>query len=196
MEKKAIEKRKERALVRSAKQGDQRAIEALYHKHYPFILNAIKKKVNDAHLAEDLALEAFTKAITQIHRYDPYYAFGTWLRRIVVNHYIDYYRKNKLETYSLSDTHDQVDHHLFRKNMTATTPEDEIIRQQRHAQIRDTVNMLKENHRQIIDLRFFKELSYDEIAERLGIPIGTVKAQIHRAKHILAELLLQSKPSM
>lgn len=202
MEKKALISKSKSALrdlelVREAKKGEDRAIDDLFKKHYPYIYALLISKVKNKDLAEDLTIEALTKAFTQLDKYDPYYAFSTWLKRIVVNHHIDYVRKRKLETYSLNEfTDNREDANLFNSDFVSVSPEDLYIKKQRAFFVRNFVNSMKDHHSVLIDLRFFKELTYEEIADTLQVPIGTVKARLHRAKHVLADLMLHSKPSM
>ncbi len=202
MEKKALVSRSKSAqrdleLVSLAKSGSERAIDQLFEIHYPYIFSLLMSKVKNKVTAEDLTIEALTKAFTQLEKYDAQYAFSTWLKRIVINHHIDYVRKKKLETYSMEDSVEQKrDAYMYQADLIYASPEDLFIKKQRASFVRSFVDSMKDHHSILIDLRFFKELSYEEIADTMGIPIGTVKARLHRAKHVLADLMLSSKPSM
>jgi RNA polymerase sigma-70 factor (ECF subfamily) len=202
MEKKALISKSKSAkrdleLVLLAKGGDDRAIDHLFKIHYPYIYGLLVSKVKNKSIAEDLTIEALTKAFMQLEKYDPQYAFSTWLKRIVINHHIDFVRKKKLETYSLQNaTENKEDAYLLNSDMVAASPEDIYIKKQRASFVKNFVESMKEHHSVLIELRFFKELTYEEIADTLGVPIGTVKARLHRAKHVLADLMLSSRPSM
>ncbi|MAX80552.1 MAG: RNA polymerase subunit sigma-24 [Crocinitomicaceae bacterium] len=184
-------------LVAHAKKGSEKAIKELYYNHYGYIYALLLSRTHNKTEAKDLAQEALTKAFTQLDKFDPQYAFSTWLKRIVVNHYIDFLRKKRIETYSMEEAlATNKDAKLLEKGYVSETPQDILEKKQRIEAVQNVVGSMKENHRVLIDLRFFKEFTYEEIAETLGIPIGTVKARLHRAKHMLAELMLGSNPSI
>lgn len=178
-------------LIQLAKGGDQRAYAQLMNRYRGNIHQTIYKMVHNRDDAEDLTLEAFGKAFRKLSSYSPTYAFSTWLFRIAINNCIDHIRKKKLSTMSIDDTFepDGDTHYSDYLRADDRNPEEQIIYEQRKQVTRDMVNQLSEKYRLMIELRYFEGLSYDEIATELGIPLGTVKAQLFRAKEMLYELL-------
>lgn len=178
-------------LIQNAKGGDQRAYAQLMDRYYGNINQTILKMVHNRDDAEDLTLEAFGKAFRKLSSYSPTYAFSTWLFRIAINNCIDHIRKRKLNTMSIDETFEPDGDTQYSDYLRAVgrNPEEQIIYNQRKQIAREVVNQLSEKYRLMIELRFFEELSYDEIARELNIPLGTVKAQLFRAKEMLYELL-------
>lgn len=178
-------------LVEKAVEGDQQAFAGLMSLYEDSLYRMLLKKVNDPVVAEDLTIEAFSKAFQNLSRFSPDFAFSTWLYKIANNHCIDYLRKQKNDPCSRdksqsSGLHTDIVDQAF-------GPEENFIREQRQRLLRDIVDKLNPRYRQLIMLRFFEELSYDEIAARLKMPIGTVKAGIFRAKDLLYLILKNSK---
>ena len=147
--------------------------------------------------AEDLTIEAFGKAFKNLEKYSPDYAFSTWLFRIATNNAIDFIRKKRLETTSIDRgiSGDDDEGSTFASSIRGQNldPEEEYIRQQRMNLMREVTEKLNEKYRILIELRFFKEYSYEEIADELNLPLGTVKAQLFRAKELLYNILKRNK---
>lgn len=183
-------------VIQRAVNGDQRAYEELMNRHHKDVYLEIYTRIRDEDTAKDLAIEAMTKAFTQLHTYQPTFTFGTWLKRVTVNHTIDYLRKRKLYTTSSDEVYDY-DEGEMRIQVADYQPDpaEMLEKKQRAAIVRNYVSKLKEAYRSLIELRYFNELSYEEIAETLGIPLGTVKARLHRAKGMLNQMMLQSQRS-
>ncbi len=141
--------------------------------------------------ASDLTIETFGKAFLQLHRYAPTSTFSAWLYAIGVHTYIDHLRRNRLETIPLSDTEHTSDGEFIEYQIPSNqpTPEETMIRMQRDETLKQIVDQLKEPYRQIIHMRYYEDLSYEEIAERLRIPIGTVKVRLSRAKDLLSTIV-------
>ncbi|HON19202.1 MAG TPA: sigma-70 family RNA polymerase sigma factor [Salinivirgaceae bacterium] len=182
-------------LVQRAVQGDEKAFAALWERYRDPIYFMLLKMVNNPIDAEDLTIEAFGKAFKNIHRYSPKFAFSTWLFRIASNNCIDFLRKRKEQNQivtsnkpSTLDSKDK-DRKLSQIEDPENDPEEELIFEQKSALIRNIVNNLKPRYRKLIELRYFEEKSYIEIAEILNLPIGTVKAQLFRAKELLYNIL-------
>jgi len=131
-------------------------------------------------------LEAFGKAFNKLASYTPRYAFSTWLFKIAINNCIDYIRKKRLHLLSIDDPIEPGGDHDYSSNLKASSldPEEKFIRAQRVKLMRDILQKLNLKY-------LFEELSYDEIAKELDIPLGTVKAQLFRAKEILYNYLQQ-----
>jgi len=180
-------------LVIAAREGDEKAFVALMRRYKDTIYYMLLKMVNNKTDAEDLTIEAFGKAFTNIHQYAPQFAFSTWLFRIASNNAIDYMRKKKavmvpLETSNTPDKNHGIER-SFNIRSDADTPEESLIRGQKAKILRKIVAKLKPRYRTLLELRYFKEYSYDEIAKELNLPLGTVKVQLFRSREMLFDLL-------
>ncbi len=183
-------------LVDQAIQGDQKAYAELLDRYKDAIYFMLLKMVNNKSDAEDLTIEAFGKAFKNIQQYTPNYAFSTWLFKIATNNCIDFIRKKKANLISIDNTTDDQEGpvssptaHLQSSNLD---PEEQLIKEQSIKLIQEVVGKLKPRYRKLIELRYFSELSYEEIADELGLPIGTVKAQLFRARELLFNILKNS----
>lgn len=178
-------------LIQLAVNGDQLAFGQLMDRYRDSIYRTIKKMVSSKEDADDLTLEAFGKAFRSLESYRPKYAFSTWLFRIAINNCIDHIRKKRLQTLSIDDPIETDSEQDFSRNLRAETlnPEEVVIREQRIELIRTMLERLNDKYKLMIELRYFEEYSYDEISTELQMPIGTVKAQLHRAREALYELL-------
>jgi RNA polymerase sigma factor (sigma-70 family) len=179
------------ALVQLAMQGDQKAFAQLMSRYRQSVFHAILKMVNNREDAEDLTLEAFGKAFNKLGSYTPNFAFSTWLFKIAVNNCIDYMRKKRLYTLSLDEPIEAGSKQDFSELARSNTrdPEAEMIREQRVEVLRSLINGLNDKYRLMVELRYYEQLSYEEIATELSIPLGTVKAQLFRAKELLSAQL-------
>ena len=152
----------------------------------------VLKMVRNVDDAEDLTIEAFSKAFKSLHRFKKDYTFSTWLFRIATNNAIDFIRKKKLRTISIhssytDDNGDAVE--LDVEDKGNLTPQDKAIREQRIELMRMFVDKLPAKYQRLVKLRYFKELSYEEIATELEAPLGTIKAQLHRSRELMRELI-------
>ena len=183
-------------LVMRAAAGDQRAYAELMDRYRDAIYYMLLKMVNNASDAEDLTIEAFGKAFKNINQYAPNYAFSTWLFKIATNNCIDFIRKKKASHVSLDHTNEE--HERATKDIQAPIPDPEetLINSQKMKLMRSLVSKLKPRYRKLIELRYFSELSYEEIAEELELPIGTVKAQLFRARELLYNILRHTSSKM
>jgi RNA polymerase sigma-70 factor (ECF subfamily) len=176
-------------LVLQAMEGEQKAYGELLGRYRDAIYFMLLKMVNNPSDAEDLTIEAFGKAFKNIKQYTPNYAFSTWLFKIATNNCIDFIRKKKLNNISI----DQSSHNEDSMPMTIPAdgpdPEENLISQQKVVLLRSVVSKLKPRYRKLIELRYFYEFSYEEISEELELPIGTVKAQLFRARELLYNVL-------
>jgi RNA polymerase sigma-70 factor, ECF subfamily len=182
-------------MVLAAIDGSQKAYTMLMERYRSSIFHMMLKMVNNRDDADDLTLEAFGKAFNKLPSYAPRYAFSTWLFKIAINNCIDHIRKKRLHLLSIDDPIEPNSDHDFSSNIrsSALDPEEQFIRAQRLSLMRNILGELSLKYRLMIELRFFEELSYDEIATELDIPLGTVKAQLFRAKEILFQLLQTPK---
>ena len=179
-------------LVQSAISGDQRAFADLLGYYKDSIYFMLLKMVNNKIDAEDLTIEAFGKVFKNIHLYTPNYAFSTWLFKIASNNGIDFLRKKKA-----MEKHISLDQGNDEKGLevpislpsNSPDPEEQLIMKQKENLMRLVVSKLNPLYRQLIELRYFKGYSYLEIADELNIPLGTVKARIHRSRELLMNIL-------
>jgi len=148
--------------------------------------------VNNAADAEDLTIEAFGKAFKNIKQYTANFAFSTWLFKIASNNAIDFMRKKKLNNVSIDETLRDTDAIPVNIRSEQPTPEESLISEQRIMMLRSIVSKLKPRYRKLVELRYFYEYSYEEISEEMGLPIGTVKAQLFRARELLQTTLKES----
>jgi len=176
-------------LVQRANNGDQKAYAELMDRYRDAIYYMLLKMVNNASDAEDLTIEAFGKAFKNIQQYAPNYAFSTWLFKIATNNCIDFIRKKKASHVSLDHNDDEHEKASMDIQAPVMDPEETMINEQKIKLMRSIVDKLKPRYRKLIELRYFKELSYEEIAEELELPIGTVKAQLFRARELLYNIL-------
>lgn len=179
-------------LVEEAIKGNGKAYASLMNRYRDSIYYMLLKMVNNPTDAEDLTIEAFGKAFRNIETYAPKFAFSTWLFMIATNNCIDFIRKKQSFPASYDHTQQGIDN--LTKNMQSDLPdpEESLINEQKIATLRKIVTQLKTPYREIIELRFYKEYSYEEIASEMNIPIGTVKVQLHRAKSLLYDILTKT----
>lgn len=176
-------------LVMLALNGDQKAYTELLDRYRDAIYFMLLKMVNNKSDAEDLTIEAFGKAFKNIKQYTPNYAFSTWLFKIATNNCIDFIRKKKANHISLDQTAEEQEDPANTLQAAVLTPEEDMIKAQKVKLLRAVVSKLKPRYRNLVELRYFKEFSYEEIAQELDLPIGTVKAQLFRARELLYNIL-------
>jgi RNA polymerase sigma-70 factor (ECF subfamily) len=179
-------------LIRSAlDKGNQKAYAELMNRYRDSVYFMLLKMINNKDDADDLTIEAFGKAFKRLSQYTPTYAFSTWLFKIASNNCIDFIRKKKMVTFSIDRTFENDEGGDMRMDIKAEglNPEEHIIKKQKIKQMRDIVETLKPRYRILVEMRYFDELSYEEIAEKLELPLGTVKAQLFRAREFLANIL-------
>ncbi len=182
------------ALVEKAKLNEQHAFTRLMEKYRMPLHYHISKIVRDKEMIEDLVQEAFLKAFDNIHSFDTTYAFSTWLYRIATNHSIDYLRKKKMKTLSIDEPVKAKDGEMQIELPDQDSEADqEIISQQRENIIMEAIESLPEKYSVIIKLRHMDDKSYQEIAEIMELPLGTVKAHIFRARELLNKYLIEKR---
>ncbi|GAB7086428.1 RNA polymerase sigma factor [Marinifilum fragile] len=180
-------------LVQASVNGDQKAYEELFKRYKDAIFFMLLKMVNNKNDAEDLTFEAFGKAFRNIRQYSPKYAFSTWLFKIASNNCIDFLRKKRGNTISIDGKDDAENERTITLESSGLNPEQEFVKKQKAKIMRNEVGKLKERYRRLIELRYFEEFSYEEIAQELKLPIGTVKAQLFRARELLFNNLKDSE---
>ena len=183
---------------RAISSGDPSAYNELMKLYRDPIYFMLYEKVGDQELAKDLTIEALGKAFKKLHMYTPDYTFSTWLYTVARNNCIDYLRKNKLPTTSIDNMMLDSDgkRNTFDLKSSDPNPEKIYMKKQRIAILRQIVDQLKPKYRDLVKLRYFKELSYDEIADLLNVPLGTVKAQLHRSREQLFKIMSGSRDSI
>ncbi len=176
--------------------GDQNAYAELMKNYRDSLYFMLLKMTNDPIDADDLTIEAFGKAFKNLHQYTPKYAFSTWLFKIATNNCIDFIRKRKTNTISIDRSYgEHEDGSALAQNIPSfgPDPEESMIEMQKIKLMREVVERLKPHYRTLIEMRYFKEYSYDEISQELELPLGTVKAQLFRARDFLQNILKNSK---
>jgi RNA polymerase sigma factor (sigma-70 family) len=182
-------------VTRAIEKHDQAAYAELLDRYKESVYFLLLKMVNNKDDAEDLTIEAFGKAFKNIAQYTPNFAFSTWLFRIATNNCIDFIRKKRTVTLSLDRTFTSSDGDEMTMDVRSDSldPEEHLIRKQKNILMRSLVEKLKPRYRVLIELRYFQELSYEEIAERLDLPLGTVKAQLFRSREFLYNIIRNSQ---
>tara|TARA_B000000532_G_scaffold235971_1_gene221875 strand:- start:177 stop:779 length:603 start_codon:yes stop_codon:yes gene_type:complete len=178
--------------------GDPQAYAELLKLYRDPLYFMIYEKIGDQDMSKDLTIESLGKAFKKLHLYKPEYTFSTWLFTVARNHCIDYLRKNKLPTFSIDKmiADDEGKKSTFDLESKDLNPEQLLIKNQRVKILRRIVDQLKPKYRDLVKLRYFKEYTYDEIAEELGLPLGTVKAQLHRSREQLFKIMSGAKDSI
>jgi RNA polymerase sigma-70 factor (ECF subfamily) len=183
-------------LIDMAVGGDEKAYAKLLQRYKRPVYHVILKMVRNVDDAEDLTMESFSKAFRSLHRFKKDFTFSTWLFRIATNNTIDFIRKKKINTLSIENTYTDDDGgsvSIDIEDVGNLNPQDEAIRAQKEEIMQVFVNMLPTKYQKLVRLRYFHELSYEEIAVELEAPLGTVKAQWHRARELLYDLVKNKK---
>ena len=187
---------KDYKLVRRAVEaGDQKAYAELMSRYKDSIYYMLLKMVNNRDDAEDLTIEAFGKAFRNIKQYTPDYAFSTWLFKIATNNCIDFIRKKRKMLLSIDRGFENEDGQDMTLDVRSDgpSPDDVMMKKQKVLMMKDVVEKLKPRYRRLVELRYYQELSYEEISEELNLPLGTVKAQLFRAREILYQIMKNSE---
>ncbi|WP_295664535.1 sigma-70 family RNA polymerase sigma factor [uncultured Mucilaginibacter sp.] len=177
-------------LVVRAREGDQKAYADLMHRYKDSIYFMALKMVNNKEDAMDLTVETFAKAFEKLDKYQPEFAFSTWLFRVGTNNCIDFIRKKKLNTQSINGmVDDDGDERPLQIKSDALNPEEVSMKKEQTQTLKVLIDSLPSRYRNLIVLRYFDELSYEEISEQLDLPLGTVKAQLFRARYLLGNIV-------
>lgn len=180
-----------RLVRRALDESDQKAYAELMGRYRDSVYFMLLKMVNNKDDAEDLTVEAFGKAFKRLHQYTPNFAFSTWLFRIATNNCIDFIRRKRKNTFSIDQPLEDDEGGEMVMDLRSETldPEEHIMKKQKVIMLRELVDKMKPRYRTLIEMRYFQELSYEEIAEQLDLPLGTVKAQLFRAREFLFNVL-------
>ena len=175
--------------IEKAKTGNQIAYSTLLDTFWNHVYGFQLKRTENESDAEDITVQTFSKAFDKLHTYDNSYGFKTWLITISKNIHVDLLRKRKKD---IVDPHN--DNEAYKKILDdAPSPEDQLIREQNLATLLLHIKKLKPHYQEVINLRYFNELSYAAIAEQLKEPMNNVKVKLLRAKKLLAEVISGSK---
>ena len=191
--------RRDYQLVRRAREeGDQRAYADLMRMYKEPIYLMLLKMTNNPTEADDLTIETFGKAFASLHLYNPSHAFSTWLFSIATNNCVDFIRRKRVDTLYIEDYCTTSDNDVYEYPIPseAANPEEDIIHRQRVEMLREVVRQLKPRYRRLVELRYFEELSYEEIAAELKLPLGTVKTQLFRARDLLHNILSANRDAI
>jgi RNA polymerase sigma-70 factor (ECF subfamily) len=178
--------------------GDQKAYAELLNNYRDTLYFMLLKMTNNPVDADDLTIEAFGKAFKNLHQYTPDYAFSTWLFKIAANNCIDLMRKHNRIQYTSVHESSENEPGDAPSNIpsTAPGPDEKVIAKQKVQMMHEVVDKLKPHYRMLIEMRYFKEYSYEEISSDLDLPVGTVKAQLFRAREFLYNILKHSQETL
>lgn len=190
--------KKDLQLVEAAIAGQQSAYGELMDRYRDSIYFMMLKMVKNNDDADDLTIEAFGKAFNRLEQYSPSFAFSTWLFKIASNNCIDFIRKKRIQVSSLDTGFSSDNGEMIYIDARSNTldPEETYMQDQKIKHMRLLVSKLKPRYRELVEKRYFEELSYEEIAEELNLPLGTVKAQLFRARDFLANLIENTKDTI
>lgn len=175
--------------IKRAKNGKQGAFKFLLDFYWNEVYGFQLKRIRNEHEAEDITIETFAKAFDKIDSFDESFTFSTWLITISKNIQIDKSRKKNASINSrTTDTFNNQAHKIVDHS---PTPEDKLIGDQNLAELLRYIKQLKPHYQDVINLRFFQEMSYNEISETLEEPLNNVKVRLLRAKKLLAEIITQ-----
>jgi len=171
--------------------SDQKAYAELLNRYRESVYYTMLRMCNNKDDADDLTIEAFGRAFKRLDQYTPNYAFSTWLFKIASNNAIDFLRNKKKNAALLNTKMENDEGQEFSKSIKSQTldPEEHFIKKQKVEMLRDVVDKLKPRYHELVTMRYYQELSYEEIALKLDLPVGTVKAQLFRAREFLFNIL-------
>ncbi|WP_375240339.1 RNA polymerase sigma factor [Polaribacter sp.] len=185
-----IDIKKLEANILKAKNGDQSAFSFLLNLYWSDVFNFLLKRTKSENDAEDIAIQTFSKAFDKIKSFDETYVFKTWLITISKNIHIDLLRKKNSSI--ITETSKEQEDKVYLVVDENPTPEDKIIREQNLANLLRDIKQLKPKYQEVIQLRYFQELSYKEISVQIKEPMNNVKVKLLRAKKLLAEIIKKS----
>jgi len=184
-------------LATAAQSGEEKAFAELLMRNKATIYFMLLRLVKNRMDAEELTMEAFGKAFVNIHQYKSEFAFITWISSIAFNHAIDHLRRKRVATVSLDLTFDHPAGSFLDYNYNIQTcsdnPEEAFIKDQNAKLLGQLVSELKPKYRVLLEMRYFKEYSYSEIAEELHLSLEAVKVQLYRSREKLLKLLKKSE---
>jgi len=178
------------SLINDAIAGKQEAYQRLMTKYRQLIYNLIFRMIRNKEDVEDLTQEAFIKAFNSLDKFDKQFSFSTWLFKIATNNCIDYLRKKKLNTFSIDkELGSEDDDYQFEIPDNERTPDKNLMESERKKILEEAIENLPSKYKSVILLRHRDEKDYEEIAKKLKLPLGTVKAHIFRGRELLNKYL-------
>ncbi len=182
-------------VLRALNEKDQRAYTELMGRYKDSVYFMLLKMVNNSDDAEDLTIETFSKAFKRLDQYTPQFAFSTWLFKIASNHSIDFIRKKRIRAISIDQGYSNEDGetYVIPVKEDSLDPEESMEKDERVQRMRDVIEKLKPRYKRLVELRYLEEKSYEEISEILELPLGTVKAQLFRARDFMFDLMKTTK---
>ncbi len=187
----------DKELVRLSRRGDERAARELVHRFERPVFSIVYRMVRDRELAEDLSQDVFVRTFNNLDRYDRSYRFSSWLFKIAYNLTVDHLRKRGLPTISMHGAPDALtperqEATSLRLESDEEAPDDRLVAKELAGELEEAIAGLREDYRTAILLRHVEGRPYEEISEIMGIPLGTVKTYIFRARRELRAVLSQS----
>ena len=150
----------------------------LLNENWDYVYNYILKKTSNEYVSEEITIQTFSKAFQKIKLYDKKFLFKTWLISIAKNTYSDQLRKKK----TIIDDYENIEKHNFSRS-----PEEDFIEKESFDELKEKINQLKPNYKEVLKYRYFDDLSIKEISGKLNQPVNTIKIKIFRAKKLLIE---------
>lgn len=172
-------------LIEKAKEKNQKAFNVLLNTYWSDVYRFQMSKTENEDEAEDITIKTFARAFDKIHLYNKSYNFKTWLISISKNIFLDHVRKQRTDTVSINKKASEA----YKISDESPSAEDQLIIEQNLAELLAYIKLLKPHYQEVINLRYFQELSYREISEKLEEPMSNVKIKLLRAKKMLAELI-------
>lgn len=173
-------------LIEKAIKGHQNSFTSLLDKYWSEVFHFMLKRTENETEAEDITIETFSKAFSKLEQFNPDYQFNTWLIAIAKNVHYDLLRRNKNKFFQLNDQQSKMANSIVDETPTA---EDNLIYDQHLSELLQYIKKLKPNYQEVIQLRYFHELSYQDIADQLNEPLSNIKVKLLRAKKLLAEII-------
>ena len=172
-------------LVDLASAGDQQAFEYLFARYKDALMHLFEQRLDEKTMASDLLQETFIKVYLHINDYSKAYTFGQWVYSIARNTLVDHLRRKSGDVL--------LDERFRAPLATSPSPEESVIINQTRAHFYNALEELSPEYRQVIEMRFLEEYSYEEIAEKLGRPLNTIKTQIRRARATICKMIIDKE---
>jgi RNA polymerase sigma-70 factor, ECF subfamily len=185
-------------LVERSRKGSEKAYRELLGRYQRPVFSLVYRMVRDREQAEDLAQETFVRVFNNLERYDPAYKFSSWIFKIATNLTIDWMRRKEVPTVSIDGSRyatssDEIEASTITVESKDENPEERLESKELGAEIEQAIGKLRPEYRQAIILRHIEDKPYEEIAQIMALPLGTVKTYIHRGRGELKEMLAHTR---
>ena len=185
-------------LVERSRKGSEKAYRELLGRYQRPVFSLVYRMVRDREQAEDLAQETFVRVFNNLERYDPAYKFSSWIFKIATNLTIDWMRRKEVPTVSIDGSRyatssDEIEASTITVESKDENPEERLESKELGAEIEQAIGRLRPEYRQAIILRHIEDKPYEEIAQIMALPLGTVKTYIHRGRGELKEMLAHTR---